>query len=284
VPSNAAEASLMPEGPEILRAADTVAAAIAGRTALRVWFGLPRLRRHAAALTGRRVERVEARGKALLVHFASGTSVYTHNQLYGRWYVVKPERPPRTNRELRLAIHTREAWALLYSASEIEVMPRERLARHPYIAKLGVELLAPGTTLADVRAQFDAARFQRRTLAALLLDQGFLAGVGNYLRSEILYVARVRPEARLAALDTATRDRLAAAAFELTRQSYRTRGITNDLERAAALKADGLSFGRYRHHVFDRAGEPCWACGTKVVRHDVAGRAVFVCDRCQHGD
>ena len=113
----------MPEGPEILRAADQVARAIAGRVATHVEFGLPKLVRHGPALSGRRVEAVEARGKALLLHFAGGTSVYTHNQLYGRWYVVKPERMPRTNRELRLAIHARDAWALLYSASEIEVLP-----------------------------------------------------------------------------------------------------------------------------------------------------------------
>jgi endonuclease-8 len=273
----------MPEGPEILRAADRVSRAIGGRIATDVRFGLPPLKRHDAALTGRRVESVEARGKALLIHFAGGTSVYTHNQLYGRWYVVKPDRPPRTNRELRLAIHTRDAWALLYSASEIEVLPREKLAKHPYLAKLGVELLAPGTTLATVRAQFEKPAFQRRTLAALLLDQGFLAGLGNYLRSEILYVTRLRAMTKLAALDAAARDRLAAAALDLTRQSYRTKGVTNDLERVATLKKSGLSFGRYRHHVFDRVGEPCWTCGATIVRYDVSGRGIYECPGCQPG-
>lgn len=271
----------MPEGPEILRAAERVAAVLAGRTALSVEFGLPRLRRHGPALGGRRVDAVEARGKALLLHFAGGTSVYTHNQLYGRWYVVKPERPPRTTRVLRLAVHTRDAWALLYSASDIDVIPRERLAQHPYIAKLGIELLAPDTTLAHVRACLDEPRFQRRSLAALLLDQGFLAGVGNYLRSEILYVARLSPDARLADLAPAQRDALARAALELTRQSYRTRGITNDLDRAQALKRAGLAFGRYRHHVFDREAERCWTCGTSVERRQVSGRAVFTCPGCQ---
>ena len=275
------ETPAMPEGPEILRAADTVARAIAGRVATRVQFTLSRLARHGPALTGRRVEAVEARGKALLLHFAGGTSVYTHNQLYGRWYVVRPERPPRTNRELRLAIETRDAWALLYSASDLEVLPRERLARHPYLAKLGLELLAPATTQATVRARLDEPRFQKRTLAALLLDQGFLAGLGNYLRSEALFVAGLRPDAKLADLDAAARDRLACAALDLTRQSYHTSGITNDLERAAQLKASGLTFGRYRHHVFDRDGEPCWTCGATVRRRDVAGRAVFYCGTCQ---
>jgi endonuclease-8 len=269
----------MPEGPEILRAADRVAAAVVGRRA-EVEFGLPRLARHGSALSGRRIEAVEARGKALLVHFAGGTSVYTHNQLYGRWFVCRPDRPPRTGRELRLALRTAHAWALLYSASDLDVLPRAALARHPYLSKLGLELLAPATTVADVRARLDEPRFQRRALAALLLDQGFLAGVGNYLRSEILHVARLPADARLADLDAAARDRLAAAALELTVQSYRTRGVTNDLARAQALKRAGLTFGRYRHHVFDREGEPCWTCGTPVVRNDCGGRAVFHCPGC----
>jgi endonuclease-8 len=273
----------MPEGPEILRAADHVSRAIAGRVATDVRFGLSRLKRHETTLSGRRIEFVEARGKALLTHFAGGTSVYSHNQLYGRWYVVKPGKPPRTNRELRLAIHTRDAWALLYSASEIEVLPREKLAKHPYLAKLGVELLSPATTVAMVRAQLERPEFQRRTLAALLLDQGFLAGLGNYLRSEILFVTGLRADRKLASLDADARDRVARAALELTKQSYRTRGVTNDLERAAALKKSGLAFGRYRHHVFDRDGEPCWTCGTTVVRYDVSGRGVYECPGCQPG-
>ncbi|MCU0760761.1 MAG: endonuclease VIII [Steroidobacteraceae bacterium] len=271
----------MPEGPEIRRAAESVARAVSGRVALQVHFGLPRLARHGAELSGRKVDAVEPRGKALLLHFAGGTSVYTHNQLYGTWKVVKPGRTPATGRELRLAIHSRDAWALLYSASDIEVLPRAQLVRHPYLAKLGIELLAPGTTLAQVRAQLDAPRFQRRSLAALLLDQGFLAGLGNYLRSEALYVARLSPEMKLGALTPTQKDALARASLEVTRQSYRTRGITNDLERAARLKRAGVVFGRYRHHVFDREGEPCWACGTRIARGAVAGRNLFTCAGCQ---
>lgn len=271
----------MPEGPEIRRAADAVARALVGRQAEHVEFALPRLKANGERLRGRRVEGVEARGKALLLHFSGGQSIYTHNQLYGIWKVVAPGARPSSSRVLRLAIDNRVASALLYSASDIDVLSRDALAKHPYLAKLGIELLATRTSVKDVRAQLDAPRFQRRSLAALLLDQGFLAGIGNYLRSEILFVAGLRPERVLGTLDDPARDRLAEAALALTRQSYRTRGITNDLERAATLKQSGLTFGRYRHHVFDREGEPCWTCGTPVERSVVVGRNVFLCPRCQ---
>jgi endonuclease-8 len=271
----------MPEGPEIRRAAVRVAAAVAGRTAIRVMFTQPRLRRHGARLSGRPVEAVEARGKALLVHFAGGDSIYTHNQLYGRWYVVAPGRLPATGRTLRLAIHTRSAWALLYSASDIAVLPRARLGGHRYLARLGLELLNSRTRLSDVRAVLDEARFGRRSLAALLLDQAFLAGVGNYLRSEILFVARLAPERRLGALSPGERDRLARAALELTRRSYHTGGITNDPARAKRLKRGGLPFASYRHQVFEREGAPCWECNTTITRQQAAGRNLYACVRCQ---
>lgn len=271
----------MPEGPEIRRAADELSGAIAGRRARAVTFRFRRLRRFEQALRGARVLAVESRGKALLLHFSRGLSIYTHNQLYGRWSIVAPGVRPETKRELRLAIDTAAASALLYSASDIEVLPSAKLAGHPYLRRLGTELLSPETCLADVRARLEEPSFQRRNLGTLLLDQGFLAGVGNYLRSEILFVARLHPALRLADLDDAGRDRLAAAALELTRRSYRTGGVTNDLARAEGLRRQGVSFGRYRHHVFDRAGEGCYACGTRLLREQSAGRGLFRCPACQ---
>jgi len=273
----------MPEGPEIRRAADELAGAIAGRRARAVTFRFRRLKCFETDLRGARVRAVESRGKALLLHFSSGLSIYTHNQLYGRWSIVASGARPGTTRELRLAIDTAKASALLYSASDIEVLPSPALAGHRYLRRLGVDLLSEHTRLADVRAQLELPRFQRRSLGALLLDQGFLAGPGNYLRSEILFVAGLHPALRLADLDAAARERLASAALELARRSYRTGGITNDLDRAERLRRQGATFDRFRHHVFDRAREDCYACGTMLVREQVAGRGLYRCRVCQPG-
>ncbi len=79
----------MPEGPEIRRAADKLEAAVAGKPLTHVWFAFPELKPFEAQLTGARVERFETRGKALLTHFSCGLTLYSHNQLYGVWRVVK---------------------------------------------------------------------------------------------------------------------------------------------------------------------------------------------------
>jgi endonuclease VIII len=271
----------MPEGPEIKRAADALGHAIGTQRALLVEFAFPDLARRAAELSGRVISGIEPRGKAMLTHFENGLSIYSHNQLYGQWSVLAHGQMPDPRLQVRLAIHTEQRIAVLYSASEIAIWPRAALPSHPYIARLGTELLAASTTIDDVLAQVNATRFARKSLAALLLDQSFLAGIGNYLRSEIMFVARIHPGERIADLSMLQRRKLAETALNLTQQSYRTDGITNSVTLARKLKAQGWSYRRYRHWVFDRDGERCHICTNVIVRTEVGGRGLYWCSRCQ---
>jgi len=271
----------MPEGPEIKRSADELAAVLSGKRAWLVEFAFPHLARHASTMRGKIVTGIEPRGKAMLTHFNHGVTIYSHNQLYGQWRVLQRDQAPQSGLQIRMAIHTDNAVAVLYSASDISVWPSKQITEHPYLAKLGVELLAATTGLADVVAKIEESRFARKSLAAILLDQGFLAGIGNYLRSEILFDARIHPAARIADLDVPKRLSLAKAALDLTRQSYRTEGISNDIAIARRLKSQGVSYSRYRHWVFDRAGEKCHLCEGEIERIDVSGRGLYWCKHCQ---
>ncbi len=95
----------MPEGPEIRRAADEVEKAIIGLPVREIWFAFPSLQHYEEVLTGARIERVDTKGKAMLIRFDNGYTIYSHNQLYGKWYVRSSYNYPSTNRQLRLAIH-----------------------------------------------------------------------------------------------------------------------------------------------------------------------------------
>ena len=271
----------MPEGPEIRRAADKLAAAIAGQGLRHLWFGLPQLRRFEATLLNSSVVGVNTKGKALLTEFACGLTVYSHNQLYGRWFIMPAGTRPETNRQLRWAIETRRHAALLYSASEITVIPTDELLQHPFLAKAGLDVLSDRPTLAALLAFIRQDKFQRRALGSLLLDQGFIAGTGNYLRSEILFCAGLAPERKLGGLTAAESRRLAQQILTITRRAYRTGGITNDAARVRALRARGWSFGRVRHYVFSRAGQACHRCGTVIRKDVVAGRRLYRCPECQ---
>lgn len=271
----------VPEGPEIRRAADRVAAVVGDQVADEVFFAFPHLSHHADDLEGRRVTRVETRGKAMLTWFDDELAVYSHNQLYGRWFVRKRPGLPKTNRSLRFAVHTAAGSALLYSASEIAVLDRAAIREHPFLAKLGPDPLDRTITAKRIRRQLRADRFRRRKLAGLYLDQACLAGIGNYLRSEILFEARVHPAARPMDLSDEQLARLARATNRIVRRAYRTGGVTTDAKRAAALKATGLPRRAYRHFVFARAGRPCRVCGEAIDRLIAAGRRIYLCPRCQ---
>ena len=96
----------MPEGPEIKQIADELATALVGQKLTEVFFAFDHLKPWESVLCGRKVKRVRPRGKALLTELRD-LAIYSHNQLYGRWFVVKRGEELQTNRQLRLALHTR---------------------------------------------------------------------------------------------------------------------------------------------------------------------------------
>jgi endonuclease VIII len=271
----------MPEGPEIKLAADRIAKAVVEQPLTEVWFAFPHLQHYGETLALEQIVSVRPRGKALLTRFSNGLSIYSHNQLYGLWYVRRSQSFPSTNRQLRLAIHTAKHSALLYSASDILVLDDAGAAAHPFLRSLGPDVLDEDTTIEDVLERLGDRRFYRRGFPSLLLDQKFLCGLGNYLRSEILFVAGVKPSARPVDCTDTQLERLARAAIELPRQSYETKGITNDLPTALKLKAAGQPRRSYRHWVFGREGRACYACGSGIVKQELGGRRMYFCPVCQ---
>ena len=262
----------MPEGPEIRRAADELAEAIVGQAIVHAELNLPALAKRARGLVGHRVTSITPRGKALLTRFDHGLSLYTHNQLYGVWRVAPAGERPETTRSLRVVLESATKALLLYSSSEIALLDDAGVAAHPFLAKLGPDVLEAGTTAAAVRERLVASAFAGRQLGALLLDQAFLGGLGNYLRSEILFDAGLLPMRRPRDLDADERRRLADACLRIPRLSYATRG-----RRGKAYSAKGA----FRFAVFDREGEPCIACATAIERQEVGTRRLYWCPRCQ---
>lgn len=271
----------MPEGPEIRRLADRLRKVLLNKP-VEVWFAYPELQdQFAGELTGQKVTSVSSRSKALLIGFSEGLTLYSHNQLYGRWFVTARGELPVTNRQLRVRLTTAKQEALLYSASQIEVRPTECLSDQPYLARLGPDLLDAHTTPERIEQQFNERRFCRKRLFDLFLDQAFLGGSGNYLRSEILFEARLHPDRRPVDLSPAERRSLAEAALRITHRAYQTGGITRGPESVAELKKARKPRREYRHMVFSRGDKPCPECGSPIVKETRTGRRVFRCPRCQ---
>ena len=272
----------MPEGPEIRLAADQVEAALISRDVQKIEFAFERLQPFERRLRGHQVTRVETRGKAMLTHFDHGWTIYSHNQLYGRWYVCARDRLPKTGRQLRLALHNDKHSVCLYSASDIDVIKTDRLHEHPFLARLGPDILNQAPSVDDLVERLQSDSFRRRQLGALLLDQGFVAGLGNYLRAEILTLAQLHPNLRATDCTPKQLRKLAQQTIKLTRRSYRNRGIVNPPTLVSRLKAEGLKRReQYRFNTYNRGGKACHYCGTTIEFNMAGGRKMYFCPGCQ---
>ena len=269
----------MPEGPEIRKAADKVEKAVLAAPLQQVYFAFDHLKPFEKRLGNKEITGVETRGKAMLIHFSNKLAIYSHNQLYGRWMIRNAGNMPNTGRQLRLALYNQKKSALLYSASDIEVLTRKQVQQHPFLSRLGPDIMS--TDPNAVMEQLQSKRFQRRQFSALYLDQHFLAGVGNYLRSEILFLAGLHPRLRPCDCSEEQLQTLSKLSISLPRQSYRHNGVTNNLKLSRQLKAEGKKRNEYRHWVFSRAGKKCHQCGGAIVKDVAASRRFYYCPCCQ---
>jgi endonuclease-8 len=263
----------MPEGDTIWRTARTLDAALGGWAVVAFDSALPAVATAARrrGLVGRVVEGVEARGKHLLVRFAEGAVLHTHQGLQGSWHLYRPGGDWRRRASrARAVIETADVVALCFRSPVVEVLSPAEAASHPALARLGPDLLRPG---------FDPSVACRRLrergeleIGVALVDQTALAGIGNVYKSEVLFLCRVSPFTRVHDLDDATIDRLVAKAGELLR-----RNLDGGPRRTTSALAPG------RLWVYRRSGRPCRRCGTRIERavQGAAARSTYFCPSCQ---
>ena len=271
----------MPEGPETRRAADRISNRLRDRSLSHLRLPFPPISEFEGVLKKAHIESVTSRGKALLIRFDNGLSLYSHSQLYGRWTVNKASTEIRWNRSLR-AEFVAEGYAVrLWSATDVEVLPTDKEEEHPYILKLGPDVLDDDTTSDMICERLESPRFNRRHASSLMLDQTFIAGLGNYLRSEILHQAGVHPKARPKDLDPGAITKLGSLTKSISIRSYESNGLTVSDDLARRRKGMGERRRSYRHSAFCRNGMDCHVCGATIIRIRVSGRRLDMCPKCQ---
>ena len=302
----------MPEGPEVQRSADLLHDALAGRLirqfdartkVARAWLAEHPASDGASPFEGQRVERVWAHGKHLVGQVEGDLFFHSHYLMWGRWAVVAPdadEVQTRDRRE-RARIVTDDAAALLFSAPTFTVGRGDPYAEIPALPRLGPDVLDDPFDADEFLARLDAE--PERTLGAALLDQTVAAGIGNYLRAEILFECRIDPWRVVGEMDETERACLAAEVPRICRLAYAHGGRTVPDEAQARQTADrDLRYSPYahdwntKHWVFRRTNLPCLRCDdhvrqfkqlTRTYADDETGervekrRPIYFCPTCQ---
>ena len=269
----------MPELPEVETIRRELGPLLVGRTITGVtvgWEGCvdrPSIPAFCEQVVGRRIEAVGRRGKFLVIQLSGGRALLVHLRMTGSLLVSEPGAPWETHARLAFGLDdgremrfvTVRKFARLYLVEEPDEV----------VGDLGPEPLEEGF---DQEAFCQLFQNRRGRIKPLLLDQRFLAGLGNIYVDEALFRARVHPR-RLAN---------SLAREELGRLYHEIRGVLQEAiadrgtSRSDYVRPDG-SEGSHQDRllVSGKAGEPCPRCGTEIERIVVGGRGTFFCPRCQ---
>jgi formamidopyrimidine-DNA glycosylase len=220
---------------------------------------------------------VGRRGKFLVIDLAAGTRLLMHLRMSGRLHWVSAEAPRLPHEHVVLAFedgselrfHDTRKFGRIYLADDAERI----------LGRLGPEPLEPGFT---PRTLFEGLRAHRRLIKPLLLDQGFIAGLGNIYTDEALWEAKIHPRRLSDSLVPQESKDLHAAIQRVLR-----RGLKNLGTSLGTGKANFYSVGRRRGRnrdelkVFRRTGEPCPRCESAIQRIIVGQRSTHICAKCQ---
>ncbi len=269
----------MPELPEVETILNDLAPRIEGRVFQEVVLNWPGVVKGSApddfvrALRSSKIERMSRRGKYLVLHIVSGQTMIIHLGMTGRLCLLKPGETPDAHCRVLFRLDS----GLDLSFSDVRKFGRVWLVTdsEAVVGKLGPEALE-----IESRVEYLREKLQGRfaNIKARLLDQTFLAGLGNIYVDEALFEAGIHPSRPAGGLSQEEISRLARSISLVLRRGIVNRGTTFDDYR------DGL--GRKGNNqqalsVFHRTGAPCHRCGTPIKRTVVSGRGTHFCPNCQ---
>ena len=222
---------------------------------------------------GRTILTINRRAKYLVFTLSDGETLIIHLKMSGHLAVVDPDTPPdkyahtifKLDNERELRFRDTRKFGRVYLVQD----PADILGH------LGPEPLESTFTAAVLQ---DRLKNRKRVLKPLLLDQTFVAGIGNIYADEALFYAGLHPERRSDSLSPAEIGSLYNAIQKVLRLGIEREGASI----AMYVKPDG-SKGDMQNAVavFRRTGDPCYHCGTLINRIKLGGRSTHFCPTCQ---
>lgn len=222
---------------------------------------------------GRDILAIQRRAKYLVFTLSDDETLIIHLKMSGRLIVTEPQTPKDKH------VHT--VFCLANGQElrfwDMRKFGRVYLTREPetILGNLGPEPLEPPFTTELLKERLDG---RSRALKPLLLDQTFIAGVGNIYADESLFYAGLHPTRVANSLTAPEISALHAAIQKALRLGIEREGASIDLY----IKPDG-SKGDMQNAVmvFRRTGDPCYSCGTPIERIVLSSRSTHFCPNCQ---
>ncbi len=274
----------MPELPEVQTIVnDLITSGLVGRRIIKAEVQWPRtiatssVHRFCRLMRARRIERIERRGKYILMSLDDQQTLGVHLRMTGRfqWGALGES----LDKHVHVALSIDDGRVLCFH--DTRKFGRFYLVKEPLalLGNLGPEPLSPAFTVAVFKYRLAG---RQRQIKPLLLDQTFLAGLGNIYVDEALWAARIHP---MRASDSLNADEIEAL-YESIRRVLR-QGIRHAGTTLGSGSNNFYSLGRARGgnashlKVFRRTGAPCPRCRQQIRRIVVAQRSSHVCEHCQ---
>jgi len=227
-------------------------------------------------LAGARILGVRRRGKMILIDCERGRTLLFHLKMTGALLLERPASPP--GRHVRLVLEFGDSDRDLRFRDIRKFGFLRCLASGAGCSSPELDALGPEPLALDPQ---DFARLfagRRGRLKPLLLDQRFIAGIGNIYADEILHRARLHPLTPVPGLDHRRLRVLHRAVISVLEEAVRRKGSSiRDYADPDGRPGEFQEF----HRVYGREGEPCRNCRTPILRIRVGGRSSFFCPSCQ---
>jgi endonuclease-8 len=281
----------MSEGPEIRRLAARLDRALRNSELLSLDTRLKKARawldEHPGAFDGARFLRVESCGKHLIFRLDGDRWIHCHLLMYGKFTVHRARTALEYDPNERARMVTPRVQLRLIRGQVLDLGFGDPYRELPALAQIGPDVLAePFDELAFRARLFEPVR-ESQEIGVALLDQRLANGVGNYLKSEILFEAGLDPWRTIGSLASSEVTRLVESMLAVCRRAFEADGWTIPDELGSRTNPHPNSprtVGR-RHWVFRRTSYPCLRCDTPIRakrQGPPPGRMTFFCTHCQH--
>lgn len=265
----------MPELPEVETVKRELEKAVLGKTITGVIVNNtkvikePSLKKFVRSLKQAKIKNIIRRGKLLLLELSSGKALSVHLKMTGQLVY------PGDAKKSRVSFKFSNSKLLDFNDSRIfgELRLLDDWRALKFVRELGPE---PFDLNFD---QFMRMLKSKRTkIKPLLLDQSFIAGIGNLYAAEVLFRAKIHPVRQAVSLSSSEAKLLLKEIKQVLREAIRCKGSSID----QYVQLTGRPGSYVEHHkVYDRKGEPCFICKTPIKRIPLGGRGTYFCPKCQ---